>query len=105
MRQVLKFSAVGIATLFLVTGCSFKSHSTPAVMSYDGSDVDYSTIDTLKHAKVCQKLSDGNGDRTIIAATKKANISKVKHVDTSFEYEQFLFWQYGHKKCVTVYGE
>ncbi len=105
MKKIFQKSlAIGVAVSFL-TGCSYKIASTPAVMSYDGSNVDYSQIDSMKHAKVCQYLADGEGDTTIIAAAKKAQISKVKHVDTSFEYEKFLFFTFGQKKCVTVYGE
>ena len=87
------------------TGCAHQAMTTNAVMAYDGSSVDYSKIDTMKHAKVCKEATSPDGNTTIIAAAKAADISKIKHVDTSFEYKQILFWPTGQKHCVTVYGE
>jgi len=101
----ISIAALGLLSVALLSGCSQRVASTPAVMSYDGSSVDYSTIDQMKVSKVCKELKELSGDTTIVAAAKAANISKIKHVDTSFEYGTFLFWQYGHKTCVTVYGE
>ena len=105
MKKFLKYSVLAVATMALTTGCSLKSSSTPAVMTYDGSKVDYSTVENLKHAKVCEILTDREGDTSIIAAAKKAGISKVVHVDRSVEHKEFLFFQYGHKVCTTVYGK
>ena len=105
MNKVLKYSLLGLGSTLLVTGCSYKNISTPAVMSYDGSNVDYSTIDTLKKSELCKKLTDGDGDDSVITAAKKAGISKIKHVDTDYTHKQFLFWTYDQKVCVTVYGE
>ena len=104
-KNLLIKSVVLTSLLLLLSGCSYKSSATPAVMTYDGSSVDYSTITNMKNAKVCKELSSGDGDVTTIAAAKKARISKIKHVDVSFEYNTFLFFQFGHKRCVTVYGE
>lgn len=87
------------------SGCAHQAISTPAMMTYDGSSVDYTKIDSMKHAKVCKGIYSPDGDTTIIAAAKLAEISKIKHVDTSFEYKQVLFWPTGQKNCVTVYGE
>ena len=105
MKKILKYSAVLITVMLLTTGCSYKSQSTPAVMTFDGTNVDYSKVTYLKNAKVCEYFADGEGDTTIIAAAKKAKVSKVKHVDISIEHETFLFFEYGHRRCVTVYGE
>jgi len=105
MKKFLKYSALAVAAMVLTTGCSLKSTVTPAVMTYDGSSVDYTTIGNMKHAKVCQVLADGEGDTTIIAAAKAAGISKIKHVDSSLEHEQFVIFKYGYKICTTVYGE
>lgn len=87
------------------TGCAHQAITTNATMTYDGSAVDYSKIDSMKRAKVCKDIHSADGDTTIIAAAKAAEISKIKHVDTSFEYKQVLFWPTGQKNCVTVYGE
>lgn len=87
------------------TGCAHKIASTPAYMTYDGSSVDYSKIDSMKRATVCKDLTSADGDTTIIAAAKAGEISKIKHVDTTFEFKQILFWPTGQKNCVTVYGE
>ena len=99
-----------LAVLFLglavgSTGCAHKIASTSAMMTYDGSSVDYSKIDTLKKGTVCKDLHGSDGDTTIVAAAKAAEISKIKHVDTSYVYEQVLFWPTKQKSCVTVYGE
>ena len=94
-----------LVTLVLFTGCSYKASKTPVAMTYDGSKLDYSQVKYMKQATICQKLTNGDGDTTIITAAEKAGIKNVKHVDTSFNYEKFLFIQYGHKRCVTVYGE
>lgn len=96
---------ISIASVAIFSGCAHKIVATPAVMTYDGSSVDYSKVESMKHAKVCKDLGSSDGDTTIIAAAKLANISKVKHVDTSFEFSQFLFSRIGEKNCVTVYGE
>lgn len=87
------------------TGCAHKIMSTNAIMTYDGSSVDYSKIDSMKHATVCKDTHGSDGDTTIIAAAKAAEISKIKHVDSSYEFKQVLFWPTGQKNCVTVYGE
>ena len=87
------------------TGCTYKTESTPAVMTYDGSKVDYSTIQSLKHAKVCKFMAEPEGDTTIVAAAKAADVKYIKHVDHSVEFDSFLFWTSGHRNCVTVYGE
>lgn len=94
-----------IALLFLITGCSNKIAATPANMVYNGNEVDYSKIDKLKESKICKGISDSSGDTTIITAARAGGISKVKHVDTSFEYTTFLFFTFGAKHCITVYGE
>ena len=105
MNKALKYSLLGLGSALLVTGCSYKNISTPVVMSYDGSNVDYSKIDTLKKSEVCKKLADANGNDSVITAAKKAGISKIKHVDTAYTQKQFLFWTYDREVCVTVYGE
>ncbi|MDD5157630.1 TRL domain-containing protein [Sulfurimonas sp.] len=96
---------VTVASILFFSGCSNRIANTPAVMSYDGSSVDYSKIDQMKVSKVCKYVTDASGDTTIVAAAKAAGISKIKHVDNSYEYSTFLFWSSGHKNCVTVYGE
>jgi hypothetical protein len=105
MKKILKNTGLGLIAVLLMTGCSYKATSTPAVMSYDGSNVDYKTIDSMKHAKVCKETTSGDGDTTTIAAAKAAGISKIKHVDTSVEYDTFLFFATGTRLCTTVYGE
>ena len=105
MKKAIKVSVLSLTAMLLVTGCSYKATSTPAVMSYDGSNVDYSKVESMKHAKVCKYLTSGDGDTTVISAAKKAGISKIKHVDTSFEYKQFLFFPFSAKRCSIVYGE
>lgn len=87
------------------TGCTYKTEATPAVMTYDGSKVDYSTIDSMKHAKVCKLVTADEGDVTVTAAAKTANIKYIKHVDVSREFDSFLGIGYGYRNCVTVYGE
>ena len=104
MKNFLKFSVVGITTTMLITGCSYKIAQTPAVMTYDGSNVDYSKISELKTGKICKFISSAEGDTTIIAAAKEANISHIKHIDKSYEYSTFLGFNYAQKECVTVYG-
>lgn len=97
--------AVITSVMLMVSGCSHKMASTPAVMTYDGSNVDYSKIGEMKMSKLCSGLADADKDTTIIAAAKQAGISKIKHVDTSYEYSTFLFWTVSPKNCITVYGE
>lgn len=104
-KKLIKYSLIGCTAAALMTGCSYKAFKTPAVMSFDGDKVDYTKIDEMKKAKVCQLLTEGDGDSTVILAAKKAGISHIEHVDTSFEYDQFLFWRYNVKSCVVVYGE
>ena len=99
-------TAFSVSVMLLgFSGCSHNISSTPAVMTYDGSKVDYSTIRSMKHAKVCHDVTSIDGDTSIITAAEKAGIKTVKHVDTSLESTQFLFWTTGIKNCVTVYGE
>ncbi|QSZ40795.1 hypothetical protein GJV85_01250 [Sulfurimonas aquatica] len=95
---------VALATLTM-SGCAHKMASTPATMSYDGSNIDYSKINEMKVSKVCHNLTEPDADTTIVTAAKRASISKIKHVDTSFEYSTFLFWTISPKSCVTVYGQ
>ena len=104
MLRKMIIASIAILGMITMSGCANRVASTPATMSYDGSSVDYSTIDTLKNAKVCKKLTDASGDTTIITAAKKAGISKIVHVDTSFESTSFLMFTFGAKSCVTVYG-
>jgi len=104
----MKKSLLSVVILGLVigtTGCAHNIVTTPAMMTYDGSSVDYSKIDTMKHATVCKDVHGSDGDTTIIAAAKAAEISKIKHIDTSYEFKQVLFWPTKQKNCVTVYGE
>ena len=104
----MKLSKIALGTILaasVFTGCTYKVESTPAVMTYDGSKVDYTRIDELKNSKVCIFLADGEGDSTIITAAKQAGIKYIKHVDVSKEHDTFLFWAYGFRNCVTVYGE
>lgn len=96
---------ISIASVAIFSGCSHKILSTPAVMTYDGSSVDYKTIDSMKHAKICKDLTSHDGDTSIISAARVAGISKVKHVDMSNEHQSFLFFHFGFQQCVTVYGE
>ncbi len=103
--KVSKLMVTAALAGLVFTGCTYKVEKTPAVMTYDGTGLDYSKIDELKKSKVCTFLADGEGDNTIVNATKQAGISKVKHVDISSEHDTFLFWNYGYRKCVTVYGE
>jgi len=74
-------------------------------MSYDGSKNDYSKADQWKSYTICKDLTEDGGDISVITAAKKAGISKIKHVDTSYQYKKFLFFTFAPKKCVTVYGE
>ena len=105
MNKIFKYSLLGLVSTLLITGCSYKNIGTPAVMSYDGSNVDYSKIDTLKKGEACKNLTDLDGDDSVITAAKQAGISKIKHVDNSFKQKQFLFFYYDKQNCVTVYGE
>ena len=100
-----KITLLSVVAAAMFAGCTYKTESTPAVMSYDGSKVDYTTIDSMKHAKVCKFLDAPEGDVTIVTAAKAAGIKYVKHVDHSVEFDTFLFWDSGHRNCVTVYGE
>lgn len=104
MKHFKILGGIALASL-LFTGCTFKTESTPAVMTYDGSNVDYSRIDELKKATVCKYVTAKEGDTTIIAAAKAGGIKKIKHVDTSFVYDTFFGMGYGYRNCVTVYGE
>jgi len=100
-----KKAAFPLLTIFALTGCTYKTVNTPVVMSYNGSDVDYSKVAGLKHAKVCKIITDKEGDTSVITAARKAGISHIVHVDTSYEFDQFLFFTYNHRRCVTVYGD
>lgn len=101
----MKKTSLSVLFVLLATGCAHKITSTPAIMTYDGSSVDYSKIDTLKTATVCKNLHSSDGDTTIVAAAKAGEISKIKHVDISYTFNQFLFWPSSQKNCITVYGE
>ncbi|UCN00763.1 hypothetical protein LCX93_02285 [Sulfurimonas sp. SWIR-19] len=61
------------------SGCAHKMIQTPANMVYDGNQVDYSKIDTLKKSTLCYKLGDADKDTSIITAAKNAQISKITH--------------------------
>ena len=101
----LRLTIFCLGLLIGSTGCAHKIASTTAIMTYDGSSVDYSKNDEMKHATVCKDTHGSDGDTTIIAAAKAAEISKIKHVDNSYEFKQILFWPISQKNCVTVYGE
>jgi hypothetical protein len=94
-----------VTLLIALTGCSYKFTSTPASMKYDGTQTDYSKASHWKKAKLCKELTKDGGDLSILSAAKKAGISKIKHIDTSYEYKKFLFWTYDPKRCIIVYGE
>ena len=101
----LKKIVLPALAIFALTGCTYKTVNTPVVMSYDGSNVDYSKVAGLKHAKVCKIITDKEGDTSVITAARKAGIKHVVHVDTSYEFDQFLFFTYNHRRCITVYGD
>ena len=101
----IAFLTLSIASVAMFSGCAHKVLTTPAVMTYDGSSVDYSKVESMKHAKICKDLTSHDGDTSIISAARAAGISKVKHVDMSNEHQSFLFFHFGFQQCVTVYGE
>ena len=103
MKKKLLASTL-LATLAL-TGCSYKYTTTPASMTFDGTQTDYSKASQWKSATLCKGLDEDGGDLSILDAAKKAGISKIKHIDNSLQYDKFLFWRYNYKKCITVYGE
>jgi hypothetical protein len=101
----IMLAAAAFGAIVGISGCAHKIVSTPATMTYDGSSVDYSKVESMKHASVCKYDDSADGDTTIIAAARAAGVSKVKHVDNSFEYSRFLWFLIGQRHCVTVYGE
>ncbi len=105
MIKKISLGVISFALITGFTGCAHKMLQTPAVMTYDGSSLDYSKIDQLKVSKVCYTWGDDDKDTSVIRAAKQGGISKIKHVDTSVEYKKFLWFEYDQRSCTTVYGE
>jgi len=105
MTKKIGLALTAITLTIGFSGCAHKMIQTPANMVYNGNQVDYSTIDTLKKSTLCYKLGDADKDTSIITAAKNAQISKIKHIDTEFKYKTFLLWDYDRQSCITVYGE
>lgn len=104
MKKIALLTA-SVVSVVMFTGCAHKVIGTPAVMTYDGSSVNYSTVESMKHAKICKDMASPDGDTSIITAAKTAGVSKVIHVDVSNEHKSFLIWDFGFQQCITVYGE
>lgn len=104
MSKVVTLALVCLGLLF--AGCTTRHYGTPAMMSYDGSALDYSKIDQMKSGRACSNEKDANGHyaSTTTQAAKNGGIRFIKHVDTSTEITRSLF-STTMKTCVTVYGE
>lgn len=100
MKRILIVSLSAAA--LLMTGCAGKPRvSTAAIMSYDLTGVD---ISTLKSSKVC--TSSENNDVSVRRAAELGGMSKVYGVDTEINYRVQV---YGPDKvtsqCTIVYGK
>ncbi|RLA06269.1 MAG: hypothetical protein DRQ51_09820 [Gammaproteobacteria bacterium] len=102
LLSVCAFSSIGLF------GCVQGNISrTPAVMTYDGSNVDYSKLHTLKKSTSCKNAGEADGNLTISSLTKKAKISKVIHIDTfnTYNIDNFNGKVTQKKECITIYGK
>ncbi|OCL84072.1 TRL domain-containing protein [Arcobacter porcinus] len=114
MKKSLILGTILVATIAF-TGCSsvkIKSEDTSTLMRYDGTNTDYSKLDSYKKGTVCTSYEVGRGyvgSTSVADAAKQAGISKVKHVDVHTEYKEtpgfMSSTKSDFKKCVTVYGE
>lgn len=81
MKKILLASTVLIATFF--TACStvkVKSEDTSSLMKYDGTNTDYSKLDSYKKATICKEFVVGKGyigSNSVAEAAKNGGISKV----------------------------
>ncbi len=101
-----KYLFLGLsAAALLFTGCSYKYTQTPAAITFNGNSVDFQNIDKLKKVKICKDADKVEGDLSLLKAAKEKNLSKIVFFDKTYEYKQFLFWTYGKKDCVVVYGK
>jgi len=101
MNNILKISAIGLATLFLSTGCAYKA--SVGASNVNISNVDMTTVDSMKHGKACvQKflMFPISMDATANTAAKKAGISKIMYQEYSNEIGFFT-----ESHCITVYGK
>lgn len=113
MKKILLASTILFASFF--TACStvkVKSEDTSSLMKYDGTNTDYSKLDSYKKATICKEFVIGKGyvgSNSVAEAAKNGGISKVKHVDIHSEYTEqsglFSPTRDNFKQCVTVYGE
>ena len=97
----IPFIVLSIGFAVGVSGCAHEIKSTPIVMVFDASRVDFSKIDSMKHGMICHEIDDKDGDLSLITAAKAAGISKIMYVETSFQMNKGN----GKASCLTVYGE
>ena len=100
MKKIL-WTVLTIGFALGASGCAHEIKGTPIVMTFDASKVDFSKIDSMKHGVVCHELDDKDGDLSLIAAAKAADISKIMYVETSYQQNK----GHGKASCLTVYGE
>ena len=99
--KMLSKLVVGLATVLLLTGCTYKG--SVGVSNVDISKTDISKLDGLKTGEACQRwiffLPIAN-DATAKQAAKNGGISKI-------EYQEYSSTNYliGGSFCVKVYGK
>lgn len=101
MKSFFKYSAIGLTTMFLATGCTYKGSALTAVV--DISKTDMSKVETLKSGEACIShflIFPTGLDATAREAAKKAGISKI-------EYQEYSSTNYilGSSNCIKVYGK
>ena len=100
MKSILKYSALSVAAMLLVTGCSYKTSA--GLSNVDISKTDMTKIDSLKMGESCQSrflIFPTGFDATANSAAKNAGISKIEYQEIS---DTFYFL--GSSRCIKVYG-
>lgn len=87
----------------LMSGCTIKMSRT--VVEFDGSKTDYSQLGSMKSGKACIKRVLGFPtalDGSVSTAAKNGKISKVMHVDQTFNKGPLNLTE---TNCTVVYGK
>ena len=100
MKSILKYSLIGLASTFLVTGCSFKTSN--QIATFDLNKVNMTEITKMKTGEACQSwflIFPTELDSTTRKAAQKAGIAHI-------EYQEYSNTNYliGGSRCVTVFG-
>lgn len=105
MNKVILVSLAACLAV-LITGCASEKKMTPIVMSFDVSAVDFSKLESMKHATICDSHRSHNGDLTLISAAKAAGIKRMIYAEQLHKMTRDpLGAPIDGADCLTVYGE